>query len=306
MRSSMDGVLQPVLWYNPDSNQPRPLLVGLHTWSRDYAQLTGSSYAEWCRKQGWAFIHPNYRGANNSPKATGSDLAVQDVMDAVSWAQAHADIDPTRIYAAGYSGGGHMGLLLAGRHPDVWAGVSVWSPVTDLVAWYAQVRKNGHRHYQRDLLRSCGGVPKPGSRAARSCRHRSPLTYLANARDVAIDLNTGIFDGLRGNSVPSSHTLWAFNLLAHPDDRLTPHQIAYIAKTGRVPPRLWQTPWRDPLYDHDRVVLRIQSENVRVTLFEGGHALRRTAALTWLADQRKAGLPRPAHASAKVRTPTVR
>ena len=35
IKSTMDGTMQPSLFYKSESNEKRPLLVGLHTWSYD-------------------------------------------------------------------------------------------------------------------------------------------------------------------------------------------------------------------------------------------------------------------------------
>lgn len=45
------------------------------------------------------------------PPATGSDLAVQDVLDAVDFAAQEGGIDPERVFVVGFSGGGVMSLL---------------------------------------------------------------------------------------------------------------------------------------------------------------------------------------------------
>ena len=41
-------------------------------------------------------------------------------------------------------------MLMAGRHPDIWAGVSAWVPISDLKAWYHECEKSG-RKYFRDV-----------------------------------------------------------------------------------------------------------------------------------------------------------
>src|SRR5690606_18796175 len=132
-----DGVEQPSIWYAPDIPGKKPLLVGLHTWSSSYNSAGGDAiYAEWCIKQGWAFIHPHFRGPNHTPQAMGSDRAVQDIVEAVEWARKQTAIDETRIYLIGGSGGGHMSLLMAGRHPEIWAAVSAWCGISDINAWH--------------------------------------------------------------------------------------------------------------------------------------------------------------------------
>ena len=120
VRSSKDGTLQPSwFWAPPEAaERPVPLFVATHTWSYDLNVLVHYwGPLDWCRENGWALLCPNFRGPNKTPQACGSDLAVQDVVDAVAWAKREVKIDADRIYMMGGSGGGHITLLLAGRHP---------------------------------------------------------------------------------------------------------------------------------------------------------------------------------------------
>ena len=106
-----DGQIQPAMWYAPRSAEKKPLLVGLHTWSSSFSSAGGDAvYAQWCISQGWAFVHPDFRGPNWTPPAMGSDRAVQDVVEAVAWAKTKTAVDDSRIYLIGVSGGGHMAL----------------------------------------------------------------------------------------------------------------------------------------------------------------------------------------------------
>ena len=74
--SSADNTRQPMMFYKPQRDEPRPLLVALHSWSEDYRQAESVIYAEWCIANDWVFIHPNFRGANTKPQATGSELVI--------------------------------------------------------------------------------------------------------------------------------------------------------------------------------------------------------------------------------------
>lgn len=104
-RSSADGTDQPMMFYKPQRDEPRPLLVALHSWSNNYRQKESVIYAEWSIANDWIFIHPNFRGANNKPQATGSELVIGDVLSAIDYAKANARVDESRIYAVGWSGG---------------------------------------------------------------------------------------------------------------------------------------------------------------------------------------------------------
>lgn len=284
--STADNTRQPMMFYKPQVDAPRPLLVALHSWSNNYRQKESVIYAEWCIANNWIFIHPNFRGPNNKPEATGSDLVIGDVLSAIDYAKANARVDESRIYAVGWSGGGFLGLLLAGRAPEIWAGVSAWVPISDLNAWYEESRRLGTK-YVREIAASCGGRPAGEGAAADECRKRSPLTYLERARGIQIDINHGIRDGHNaGDPVPISQSLIAFNLLAAPQDRFTEEEIAYFTREAQVPSAL-RSETTDPSYGGLRILFRRQSGNARITIFDGAHDKNTEAAFRWLNRQRK-------------------
>jgi dienelactone hydrolase len=282
--SAPDKTLQSAYYYTPDATEPRPLLVGLHPWSSGYTSSFGIDYANWCIQKGWVFIYPDFRGPNTNPKATGSEYVVADIISAVSYAKQQDLVDESRIYLIGVSGGGHCSLLMAGRAPGIWAGVSAWVPIYSVVDWYNDCTERGNK-YAVDTVNSIGGVPVAGSSAEAEALMRSPCSYLSNAIGFPVDINAGIHDGHTG-SVPIRHTLQAFNHLAKPSHRLTEAQIDYFVKNQAVPQGC-KTAVADPLYGEKKVLFRRQSNNARVTIFEGGHEIIPIAALTWLAKQRR-------------------
>jgi dienelactone hydrolase len=157
-QSTADNTMQPAMFYRPDGDGPIPLIVALHTWGGDYRQDHHNEIADWCIDNGWAHIHPDFRGPNRRPEATGSDLVIADIASAVDYAVEAAGVDTTAVYLVGTSGGGYAALLMAGRHPEIWAGVTAWVPISDLAAWYAQCKSRG-LDYQHDIAASCGGAP---------------------------------------------------------------------------------------------------------------------------------------------------
>ena len=285
-QSSADNTSQPMMFYKPQRDEPRPLLVALHSWSNNYRQKESVIYSEWCIANDWIFIHPNFRGPNNKPQATGSELVIGDVLSAIDYAKANARVDESRIYAVGWSGGGFLGLLLAGRAPEIWAGVSAWVPISDLNAWYEESRRLGTK-YVREIAAACGGRPAGEGAAADECRKRSPLTYLERARGVPIDINHGIRDGRNaGDPVPVSQSLIAFNLLAAPQDRFTEEEIAYFTREAQVPTAL-RSETTDSSYGGLKILFRRESGNARVTIFDGAHDKNTEAAFRWLNRQRR-------------------
>lgn len=286
VKSTADGSEQPVQAWSPEGNEARPLLVGLHTWGGDFKQASnGPAFARWCMERGWHFVFPHFRGPNRTPEAMGSDLAVQDIADAVAWVKQHRRVDDDRVYLIGASGGGHMSLLMAARHPELWAGVSAWVGISDIAAWHAEhVRGGKADNYAKDIQAALGGPPDTEARLA-DARRRSPLTWLRAARGVNLDIAHGIHDGRTG-SVPFRHSLLAFNAVVPESDRLPEGGITHYYDTQQRPAG-WAAPEPDALFGARELHFREISGSTRVTLFEGGHEILYTAGLNWLAAQRR-------------------
>jgi pimeloyl-ACP methyl ester carboxylesterase len=280
-----DDSRQPALLYAPtEAKGPLPLLVGLHTWSFDYTQGDGETvYARWCRQNGWLFIHPDFRGCNDRPSAMGSELAVSDIADAVEYMKATRSVDPDRIYLCGVSGGGHAAMLMAGRRPEIWAGVSAWCGISDVARWWEQTAAAGLGY--SDMIESaCGGEPLPGSCARAECGRRSPLSWLAGAGAVNLDINAGVHDG-RSGSVPFSQSLYAFDAVAAGEDRMGAEVIEKFYQDRQAPAGNGVSS-RELYGEHTPLFVK-SSGNTRVTIFDGGHEIVHGAALNWLANQRK-------------------
>jgi len=283
--SSADDHEQPALWLPPEGEGARPLLVVLHTWSTEYLQNIGIPFGHWARDMGWAMIHPNFRGANDNPDATGSDLAVQDVIDAVDFAADEASIDESRVYLIGFSGGGYKSLLMAGRHPDRFAAAAAWVPIHNLTDWYEHhVATSPGAAYIEQISQSCGGDPTAVEAAAESCRERSPSAHLDAARDAGIPIYIG--HGLSDDIVPPSHAARAFNQLADEGDRLDDSQIQALTEY-RLPDDLsGETQATTYFADQDpEVLFARESASAMLVLFEGEHDMVYHPGLEWMIRQ---------------------
>jgi dienelactone hydrolase len=292
IRSSVDGLRQPAWFFVPNEarcykleNDPVPLLVALHSWGGSYGNSSWKKYRRECAKFGFVMIRPHYRGPNVRPEACASDLAVQDVLDAVEYAQNNARVDPRRVYLVGCSGGGHMALTLAHRYPEQWAAVSVWGAQTNLFDLHRQSQRIVPR-YVRNLHAVCGGPP--GTEATdREYRKRSPLFHLDAAKDLPIDINAGIHDGYEG-PVTIDHSLRAFNVLArangHAEQGLSDEQVQYMVKEQKVPSSLTDT-WERDIRRRTPILFRRSAGPVRLTIFDGEHEIDYYAAVLWLSQQ---------------------
>ena len=290
--SSKDNTPQRMLYYaHPEAAKAQkgeavPLLVFLHSWNGNCSQ--GMEILPEVKQRKWVFAAPNFRGPNTSPQACASESAIKDVLDAVDYARKNARIDDSRIYLLGGSGGGHMALMMAAKAPSLWAAVSAWVPITDLARWHAE-NLISHKGYDKSLEKVCGGAPgKPET--DREYRARSPLFFLEAAKGLPIDINAGISDGHKGGSVPISHSLRAFNVLAKAnglnDKLLAEEDIAFMTEKEKIPETLASEKEND-LERRRTTLFRRISGPVRITIFEGGHEGEYAASYKWFSRQRK-------------------
>lgn len=302
IKSTADGTEQAALFYAPPeaesgkTGRAVPLLVSLHTWSATFDRYDSlPSTLAGCIKKGWVFISPDFRGPNVRPEAAGSDLAVQDVLDAVGFARRNAAVDGGRIYLIGGSGGGHMGLLMACRAPGLWAGISVSCPVTDLPDWYRFCEER--KFIYADMMRGCFGGPPDIPARESEYRRRSPLFCLEAASGVPIDIQTGILDGHGGRAVPVDQALRAFNVLVEanglPEKKLSPEEIGSITREARLPSFLTAETDNEPGRQYP-VLFRRNAGLVRLTIYDAGHDFdsgpkgTEPPALAWLEKQSRA------------------
>jgi pimeloyl-ACP methyl ester carboxylesterase len=218
-------------------------------------------------------------------------LAVQDIVDQIKWAIANYPVDAERVYILGGSGGGHMALLMAGRHPELFAGAYAACPISDIARWYSESmdpEKKLYPSYGKMILAACGGKP---DEKLEEYRRRSPLTWLSGARKagVPVSITTGIHDGHArkgGGSVPVGHSIRAYNELVAQDERISEEVIAEIERTEKIPPALAFS--GDAAYfKKGKVFLRRTSINARLTIFDAGHAGNYAEGIAWLSLQRR-------------------
>lgn len=195
VKSTLDGSMQPSLFYKFDNNEKRPLLVGLHTWSFDrFNQI--DNMLPYAQKYGIDLLLPEFRGNNlkTNPictQACGSDYAKQDIKDAIDYVIANENADRENVFILGLSGGGHMALLMAGFCPEYFKAVGAYVPITDLEKW-----TNQNINYREHVLACCNNDVD-------EMKKRSPLTYIENIAKSNLKIFHGKFDPV----VPVSHSL---------------------------------------------------------------------------------------------------
>ncbi len=209
IQSTIDSSMQPSLFYKSETKGKRPLLVGLHTWSRDrFNQI--DNMLPYCEKYDFNLLLPEFRGKNlttnpDCKDACGSLLAKQDIKDAIDYA-VEQNIDPENIFLLGLSGGGHMALLMAGFCPEYFKAIGAYVPITNLVKWAEQ-----NENYRPHVLACCGGDVS-------QMEKRSPISYI----DTIAKANLKIFHGKFDPVVPVSQSLELYDVLMdkYPDARV--------------------------------------------------------------------------------------
>ncbi|MFN5437185.1 MAG: alpha/beta hydrolase family protein [Planctomyces sp.] len=287
--SSLDGKSQPVLAWAPDTAkvQKTPLFVFLHSWSSDYTQ-DNSKWLKACAERGWIWLHPNFRGINQSPQACGSRLARQDILDAIEHACELWQVDRERIYLAGVSGGGHMSLLMAGHHPERFSAISAWVGPTDLAQWHRFHTQDGKPgKYAKMIEKSLLGAPGTSPEIDAEYRDRSPVYHLHQATTLPVSIWAGVEVGHAG-SVPVSHSLWAFNAVCRGLQR---PEISDLEIQQLVRDRQLQQPTADDMAEDvelgRKIFLRRRAGPSVVTIFDGGHESLPPAAMAWLSRQQR-------------------
>ena len=171
-----------------------------------------------------------------------------------------------------------MTMLVAARHPEIWAAASAWVGISDLGAWYADHASDKYGQ----MMRACfGGGPDDKPAISEEFAARSPIRYLTSSTRVPFDLAAGLND----TTVSPRHTLRAFHALA--PSALPDTEIALLmsAGPGSASP-ISEDSVSDPILGR-RIFLRREARGSRVTVFNGGHEWIPRAAIAWLAMQRR-------------------
>lgn len=282
VRNSIDGAVEPSRLYLPDASyeRPVPLIILLHSWEGSYLTAGATALVEDIVARGWAMLAPNFRGPNNRPEAVGSELARQDVYDAIK--ALGRRIDREAIYLAGASGGGHMALMLMGDRPELFAGVTVWVPIGDLAAWYREGENRMRHTRHRDGLRETLGEP---DEAPALYRERSPVYQLGPG---AAGKPIVMYGGLRDELVSFEQSVRLFNRLAEingaPEAGVSEEELSSL-REARATSKAADAPIGYDAELEMPVWLKKRAGPVRLVIFEGGHEKRMEKSLDWIQEQ---------------------
>ncbi len=283
--SSLDGEVQPAWFYKSKSSLPRPLVLSLHTWSGGFDQKDTLSWE--AIEKDYNYIHPHFRGPNNTPQACGSKYAIQDMDDAITYAIENGNVDTTEIHITGVSGGGYSTLLAYMKTKHRVKTFSAWVPISNLVDWYYEsVGRNNKYAYHMALATT--GIDFDMADYylnEEEAMARSPYfmqTPTEERKQSKLYIYAGIHDGYTG-SVPITQSLKFFNKLVHDYDSTdTQSLITTKEMLSLVERRNSEFPYPSKVNRGDIHFQRHYKDRVQVTIFEGTHERINSQALTQL------------------------
>ncbi len=263
--SSADDTEQSAYFIKAPSEKTKPLVISLHSWSGNYSQ--NDVLASMAKDAGWNYIHPDFRGPNQSVDACLSEKVISDIDDAIQYAINNGNVDLTNIFVAGASGGGYatLGVYLKNHH-QIRAFFS-WVPISDLTAWYNESLIRGTKYAKNILNCTSEGTILNIHEA----RLRSPLFWeLPKKLSGRLEIYAGINDGYNG-SVPISHSILFYNRIAehfgYQTDLVTQDDILKLLTRGIDQSNdLGMLGGRQIYYIRDTSLLSL-------TIFDGGHEM---------------------------------
>lgn len=278
IKSPLDEALQKAYFYKTKKSNPQPLIISLHTWSGDYRQE--DPLVQQILERDWNYIHPDFRGMNNTPKSCGSKYAIDDIDQAINFALNNCNVDMQNIHVIGVSGGGMATLLsyMNSKHPV--SSFSAWVPISDLEAWYYQSlgRKN---KYAGHILKATGSVDSVLN--VEEARNRSPLFMTAptdKRKGSQLTIYAGIHDGYEG-SVPVSQSLNFYNKAIKDNGASDDQLISENEILDLVSMRMYPT-LPDKKIEDRTVIYERNYKNISLILFEGRHEMLTDVALELL------------------------
>jgi lysophospholipase L1-like esterase/esterase/lipase len=279
--SPLDSAVQRAYFYASSGKEAQPLIVSLHTWSGNYTQR--DPLVSQILEKDWNYIHPDFRGRNNTPKALGSAFAIDDIDQAIQYAINKAKVSPSSIHIIGASGGGYATLFSFMNSKHDIASFSAWVPISDIEAWYHQSmgRKNQYAGHILKATQSPDSILN-----VKEARKRSPLymkTPVQRRNPSSLTIYAGIHDGYEG-SVPISQSINFYNKVINDfgaDEGQTITEAEIIDLLGmRTYPKLTNIK-----IGGRQIIFQRTFKNIKLVLFEGNHEMLSDVALELLSDE---------------------
>ncbi len=270
IKSTSDSSWQKAWFYRSSKSTRQPLIISLHTWSGDYNQE--DPLAKEVLLRDWNYIHPDFRGPNNTPNACGSPLVIADLEDAIRFVIKNGTVDTTNVHIIGVSGGGYAALLAYMKLIYPVKSFNAWVPISNLSDWYWE-SKGRYSKYATDVEHIS---MKGGEMDWNDLDSRSPVMLpfpAGNRKNASLNIYAGVHDGYTG-SVPISHSILFYNRIVselYPGQ--TDKQVADNTLMSLVIKQI--NPYADTSarLGGRKIHLLKQMPDLGLTIFEGGHEM---------------------------------
>lgn len=269
IKSPIDNHIGNAYFYASKSKKPQPLIVSLHTWSGNYKEFDYIS--KLALKNDINYIHPNFRGPNNTEKACCSDFVISDIDASIDYAIKKANVDISKIYVVGASGGGYATLAMLMKSKHKVAKFSAWVPISDLLAFYneSKIRKN---NFVKEILLCTNS--KNNVLNGKNAKNKSPLywiTPLDKIKNSEITIYAGVNDGIQGN-VPITHSINFYNKLVKDMGGINENCFVSFKEKAKI----LETRKAIDTYPNiggREVILKKKYNNIKLVIFDGGHEI---------------------------------
>lgn len=282
IKSTIDGKIQYAYFYKSKNKSPRPLIVSLHTWSFNYQQQDSLSWQS--IDKNYNYIHPNFRGANNTYEACGSPLVIGDIDDAITYAIKNGNVDLNNIHIIGVSGGGYATLLAYMKTKHNIKSFTAWAPISNLIDWYYESEGRKAKYAKHVAQATTGKLfeNEPYYLDVDEAKKRSPIfmdTPVEKRRKSKLYIYEGVHDGYTG-SVPITHSINFYNKIVKDFDNLETDAL--------IPPediiqlltyRGFLSEKKDFIGKREIHYKKEYNESIQIVLFEGGHEMLLDVAL---------------------------
>lgn len=269
IQSSADGQFQNARVFSSTQESPQPLIISLHTWSGDFNQE--DPLAQEIVLRNWNYIHPNFRGPNNTPQSCASPIALQDIEDAIDFAIRNMNVDTSEVHMIGVSGGAHATLAAYMKLNRQIKSFNAWVPISDVEAWYWESLGRNLK-YSSDIKKITSSDEILNTTEA---RNRSPLYMDFNKelrKGASLLIYAGVHDGYTG-SVPISHSIHFFNkILAQTVPKNKDLIISDSLSLSLITKRMNPDP-PESVLGKRKIHLSRQAPGIGLTIFEGRHEM---------------------------------
>lgn len=119
------------LWEGgPTVNATHPLVLVLHGCNMRATQMEFSGWTELAHRHGFTVLYPESTGSQcfhfyDSLHTRRGRGHAASLANAVTWAVQNRNVDPSRVYITGFSGGGFMSANMIASYPEMFAAASI-------------------------------------------------------------------------------------------------------------------------------------------------------------------------------------